>query len=75
MQPQALRPPKPQLIALTNTNELVEAGLPWNSRGKAQWAFRKRNENGLAGAFVRIGRNIFVDPQKVHEVVRSQIAA
>jgi hypothetical protein len=53
---------------------LKGAGLPWDTYGKAQWAFRKRHENGLAGAFVRIGKNIFVNPQKVLELASQNIA-
>jgi hypothetical protein len=64
-----------QLIPLTKPALLVGAGLPWDSENKARWAFRKRHENGLAGAFVRIGKSIFVDPQKVHELARGQRAA
>jgi hypothetical protein len=65
----------PQLIPLGNSDQLKAAGLPWNTRFKAQWAFRKRHENGLAGAFVRIGRNVYVDPAKVHELARQRPAA
>jgi hypothetical protein len=66
---------QPQLVGLTNTTALVAAGLPWDTKGKAQWAFRKRHENGLAGAFVRIGKNIFVDPARAHELARTRPAA
>lgn len=64
-----------QLIPITKPDELKASGLPWDTRGKAQWAFRRRYENGLAGAFVRIGKNIFVDPAKAHELARAQPAA
>jgi len=64
-----------QLIRLTDPEGLVAAGLPWDSVNKARWAFRKRRENGLAAAFLRIGKTIFVDPAKAHELVRQQPAA
>jgi hypothetical protein len=61
----------PQLIPLTKPDRLLAAGLPWDTTAKARWAFRQRDQNGLAGAFVRIGKNIFVDPLKAHELVRN----
>jgi hypothetical protein len=65
---------QPQLIPLTNPARMLEAGLPWDNTNKARWAFRQRHENGLAGAFVRLGRNIFVDPAKAHELARKNSA-
>ena len=59
-----------QLIPLTQPKELKAAGLPWDTEDKARWAYRKRYENGLAEAFVKIGKNIFVDPAKTHELAR-----
>jgi hypothetical protein len=63
-----------QLISITKPEELKAAGLPWDTYGKVQWAFRKRHENGLAGAFVRIGRNVFVDPRKALELAGRNVA-
>jgi hypothetical protein len=64
----------PQLIPLTEPQQLVDAGLPWDTENKARWAFRKRHENGLAGAFVRIGKKVLVDPAKAHELARQSAA-
>jgi hypothetical protein len=65
---------KSQLIPISKPDELKAAGLPWDTYGKVQWAFRNRNSNGLAGAFVRIGKNIFVNPQKALELAGQNIA-
>jgi len=32
------------------------------------------NQNGLKGAFVRIGKNVFLDVGRFHELVRQQVA-
>lgn len=63
-----------QLVPISNPAELKQAGLPWETIYQAQWAFRKRNENGLAGAFVRIGRRVYVDPQKALELASRNVA-
>jgi hypothetical protein len=63
-----------QLISIAKPEQLKAAGLPWDTYGKVQWAFRKRHENGLAGAFVRIGRNVFVDPHKALELASRNVA-
>ena len=65
---------QPRLISIAKPDELKAAGLPWDTYGKVQWAFRKRHENGLAGAFVRIGKSVFVDPQKALELAGRNIA-
>jgi len=63
-----------RLIPISKPAELKDAGLPWDTYGKAQWAFRKRHENGLAGAFIRIGRSIFVDPDKAINLASQNVA-
>jgi hypothetical protein len=63
-----------RLISIARPDELKAAGLPWDTYGKVQWAFRKRHENGLAGAFVRIGKSVFVDPQKALELAGRNVA-
>lgn len=60
-----------QLIPLTRPVELKAAGVPFETINSARWAYRKRHENGLAGAFVRIGKRIYLDPAKFHELVRN----
>jgi hypothetical protein len=65
---------QPQLISIAKPDELKAAGLPWDTYGKVHWAFRKRHENGLAGAFVRIGKNVFVNPQRALELANQNIA-
>jgi hypothetical protein len=63
----------PQRLIPIKTPERFEAvGIPWNTKNQAYWAFRNRDDNGLAGAFVRIGRDIFVDPVRFHELVRKR---
>jgi hypothetical protein len=64
-----------QFIRLNQPAELKAAGLPWDTRSKAQWAFRKRYENGLADAFRRQGRNVLVNPQRALELLQQQGAA
>ena len=50
-----------KLIALTRPNELKAEGIPFETEEQARWAFRQRHENGLAGAFVLIGKRVFID--------------
>lgn len=65
-----------QIIPISKPDKLVEAGFAcWDTLGKVQWAFRRRHENGLVGAFVRIGRSVYVDTQKAHEILRQLPAA
>lgn len=64
-----------QLIALTRPDELKAAGIPFETTDAARWAFRRRHETGLAAAFVRIGRRVYLDPAKFHELVRGRQAA
>jgi hypothetical protein len=59
----------PQLIPITDASGFAPAGLPWKTVDQARWAFRRRHENGLSGAFKRIGRNISIDVPRFHELV------
>lgn len=59
----------PQLILLTDPARFAAAGIPWTTTHQARWAFRRRHENGLAGAFKRIGTTIAIDVPKFHELV------
>jgi len=59
----------PQQIPLTDYKRFEPAGLPWKTVNQARWAFRRRHENGLAGAFKRIGKRVTVDVPKFHELV------
>ena len=63
-----------QIIPLTKPDQLVAAGTPFDTTYKARWAERmaRDNQNGLRGAFVRIGRKVFLDAGKFHELVRKQ---
>ena len=63
-----------KLIPLTKPEGFGQAGIPFKSTHAARWAFRQRRENGLEGAFVRIGKNVFIDVPKFHELVRKQAA-
>lgn len=60
---------QPLLIPLTDPARFEPAGLPWKTVHQARWAFRRRHENGLAGAFKRIGTTINIDVPKFHELV------
>jgi hypothetical protein len=66
---------QPQLIPLTRPAELKAAGVPFETEDAARWAFRRRHETGLAAAFVKIGKRVYLDPQKFHELVRRVQAA
>ena len=58
----------PKLVMLNDVDSQQAAGIPFKKVDQARWAFRKRNENGLAGAFVTIGRSVMIDVQKFHEL-------
>jgi len=62
-------------IRLNDPAKLVAVGLPWNTYGKAQSAFRRRHENGLNGAFVRQGRNVLVNVERARELLSQQTVA
>lgn len=60
----------PRLVALNNSKALRAAGIPFETEHQARWAKRQSSENGLSGAFVRIGRRVFIDVPRFHELVR-----
>jgi hypothetical protein len=60
-----------QVIPIMQPERMLQAGLPFESVDAARWCYRKAEEHGFAKAFVRIGRGIFVDPRKVHELARA----
>jgi hypothetical protein len=60
-----------QLIPLTDPAAMIAAGVPFATSDSARWAFRKRFENGLDGAFIRLGKRIYLDPAKFHELIRN----
>ena len=64
----------PKLIPLTQPAALQAEGCPFKTENAARWAFRQRHENGLSGAFVRIGKSIYLDVGRFHELVRKQAA-
>jgi hypothetical protein len=63
-----------QLIPLTDAEKMQAAGLPFESTDSARWCHRHAAERGLAKAFVRLGRRVYVDPAKFHELVRGRAA-
>jgi hypothetical protein len=63
-----------RLIPISDSSKFPEAGLPWRTVDQARWAFRKRHENGLAGAFVRIGRNVSINVPKFYELAGQNVA-
>lgn len=59
----------------TNRPEALKAaGLPWDSRNKVLWAYRKRHQYGIAGAFIRQGRNIYVNVEAARELLSQRVA-
>jgi len=65
---------QPQIIPISDSSQFPQAGLPFKTVEQARWAFRRRHENGLAGAFVRIGRNVAINVPKFHELVSRNVA-
>lgn len=59
-----------KLIPLNRPDQMQANGLPFETEGSARWAFRKSHETGTSGAFVRLGRRVFVDPDRFHALVR-----
>jgi hypothetical protein len=63
------------LIRINDLDGMKAAGLPFASVDAARWCERTADEKGLRPAFVRIGKNVHVDPAKFHELARKQSAA
>jgi hypothetical protein len=61
-----------QFIRLKDTAQLVAAGLPWDTYGKAHWAFRNRERLGLKDAFRKHGRGVLVIPERAKELLDQQ---
>jgi hypothetical protein len=61
-----------QLIPINRPQQLLAAGIPFDTEDKARWAERqaRANHNGLRGAFIRIGRRVYIDVPKFHELVK-----
>ena len=59
----------PMLIPLQNPEGWLAQGVPFKSEHAARWSFRRRHEMGLAKAFVRLGRRIYVDPAGFAEAI------
>jgi hypothetical protein len=61
-----------QLIPINKADRFAAAGIPFDTEDQARWAERqaRANQNGLRGAFVRIGRRVYIDVPKFHELVR-----
>jgi len=62
--------PAQQLIPLTRPAEAKAAGVPVDTEHQLRWMERTADEKGLREAFVRIGKRVFLDPAKFHELVR-----
>lgn len=67
--------PMAGFIRIHETQRLKAAGLPWHTYGKVRWAFKKRHENGLSGAFVRQGRLILVNVDQALKLLAQQSVA
>jgi hypothetical protein len=59
-----------KLIPLTDIAAMQAAGLPWKSVDQVRWAERSADGKGLRGAFITIGRRIYIDPDRFHELSR-----
>ena len=64
-----------QLIPINEISALKAAGLPFITEHQVRWTERTADDKGLRSAFVRIGRRVFVDPEKFHELARKQSAS
>lgn len=64
-----------QLIAVNRPADMKAAGLPFDTEHQARWAERTADQKGLRAAFVRIGRRVYIDPAKFHELARKRSAA
>ncbi|MGC3982814.1 MAG: hypothetical protein QM808_16305 [Steroidobacteraceae bacterium] len=62
--------PIPQLIPITRPDLMQAAGLPFQSTDSARWAERTASEKGFAASFIRIGRRVYINPARFHELVR-----
>lgn len=62
------------LVALTDLDGAKTAEIPVTSTHQLRWLERTADEKGLRPAFVRIGRRVFIDPAKFHELARKQSA-
>jgi len=63
-----------RLISLTDHKAAKAQGVPVDSTDRLRWRERTADERGLSPAFVRIGRRLYVCPQKFHELARRQSA-
>jgi hypothetical protein len=60
-----------QLIPLNRPLEARAAGIPVDSENQLRWLERTADEKGLRDAFIRIGRRVFLDADKFHQLVRA----
>lgn len=61
----------PTIVPLTNIDALRRlVGYP-ETVDAWRWAYRRRHERGLDGAFIRQGRRILVDVPRYLDLVRS----
>jgi hypothetical protein len=61
------------LIALTDVVGARNAGIPVTTTHQLRWMERTADDKGLRGAFVRIGRRKYIDPDLFHELARKQV--
>jgi hypothetical protein len=63
-----------EIIPFSRPDKMQEAGIPFDTKHKVEWAYRNRHTNGLAGCFVWINGRRHVDAPKFLELVRKQHA-
>jgi hypothetical protein len=60
------------LVPITDVDTLRASGIAYPSTYEQwRWMFRRREEHGVADAFLRQGRRILVDVPKYLELARS----
>ncbi len=59
-----------QIIPLTRPDRMQAAGLPWETVDSARWAYRRSHDTGTTEAFIRIGRRVYIDPDRYHALIR-----
>lgn len=60
-----------RLIPLTRPDLAQAEGIPCETEDQLRWLERTADEKGLRSAFVRIGRRVYVDPARFHELARA----
>lgn len=63
-----------KLIRITDTESLRAEGIHFPSVGATRWFAAQATNNKFREAVVRIGRRVFIDPDRYHEIARGESA-